>query len=88
MSEADPARWIERHADALFGFALLQVRDREEAQERVQETFVAALEAKGTFRGESSERTWLMGILKHKIYDHFRRRGRQAQTGEPAAAQA
>jgi len=85
MGEPEPTHWIERHADALFGYALIQLGNREEAEERVQETFLAALEAKGAFRGASSERTWLMGILKHKICDHFRRRGRGASTQEPAA---
>ena len=88
MGEPEPTHWIERHADALFGYALIQLGNREEAEERVQETFLAALEARATFRGESSERTWLMGILKHKICDHFRRRGRKASTQEPAAASA
>jgi RNA polymerase sigma-70 factor (ECF subfamily) len=83
-----PTHWIERHADALFGYALLQLGNREEAEERVQETFLAALEARATFRGESSERTWLMGILKHKICDHFRRRKRTGSADEPAVSEA
>jgi RNA polymerase sigma-70 factor (ECF subfamily) len=83
-----PTQWIERHADALFGYAVLQLGNREEAEERVQETFLAALEAQATFRGESSERTWLMGILKHKICDHFRRRKRTGSADEPAVSEA
>jgi RNA polymerase sigma-70 factor (ECF subfamily) len=86
MTEPEPTQWIERHADALFGYALLHLGDREQAEERLQETFLAALEARATFRGGSSERTWLMAILKHKICDHFRRRGREASAREPAAA--
>jgi len=39
----------------------------------VQETFLAALRAREQFRGQSSEKTWLIGILKHKILDHFRK---------------
>ncbi|MHC4414295.1 MAG: sigma-70 family RNA polymerase sigma factor [Planctomycetota bacterium] len=89
MSESnqpDPAQWVDRHADALFGYALLQLGDREAAQERVQEAFLAALEARRTYRGESSERTWLIGILKHKICDHFRRRAREPSAEDLAAA--
>jgi len=80
MSEAspsEPAGWIDRHGDALYAFALLQLGDPDSAEERVQETLLAALEARASFRGRSSERTWLIGILKHKICDHFRRRAKQ-----------
>jgi len=75
---SDPSQWVDRHSDALFGYAMLQLGNQEEAQERLQETFLAALQARSTFRGESSERTWLMGILKHKIIDQFRRRKRDS----------
>jgi RNA polymerase sigma-70 factor (ECF subfamily) len=39
----------------------------------VQETFLAALKGKKSFSGRSSERTWMVGILKHKIIDHYRK---------------
>jgi RNA polymerase sigma-70 factor (ECF subfamily) len=48
----------------------------------VQETFLAALKAYENFEGRGSERTWLVGILKHKIIDHFRRAVREAPIGE------
>ena len=88
----DPSQLVNRHADALFGYAMLQLADHEQAEERIQETFLAALEAQRTYRGDSSERTWLMGILKHKICDHFRRRERESRmtateaAGQPTAA--
>jgi RNA polymerase sigma-70 factor (ECF subfamily) len=63
---------IDFHADHLFRFALTRVRDRAVAEDLVQETFLAAI-GPGDFAGRSSERTWLIGILKHKIIDHFRR---------------
>jgi RNA polymerase sigma-70 factor (TIGR02943 family) len=87
-SPSEPADWIDRHGDALYGFALLQLGDPEAAEERVQETLLAALEARDSFRGQSSERTWLIGILKHKICDHFRRRARQPgpEGSDPNAA--
>jgi RNA polymerase sigma-70 factor (ECF subfamily) len=43
----------------------------------VQETFLAALKAYEKFEGRGSERTWLVGILKHKVTDHFRRMTRE-----------
>ncbi len=84
----EPADWIDRHAEALYRYALLQLGDPEAAEDCVQETFVAALEARRTFRGRSSQRTWLIGILKHKVCDHFRRRSRELPADDPAALAA
>jgi RNA polymerase sigma-70 factor (ECF subfamily) len=65
--------WLEAHADYLFNLAVRQVGDKTTAEDLVQETFLAALKARDSFRGQSSDRTWLVGILRHKIYDHLRR---------------
>jgi RNA polymerase sigma-70 factor (ECF subfamily) len=65
--------WLTTHGDYLFNFAVGQVRDTNVAEDLVQETFLAALKAHDRFGGKSSERTWLTGILRHKIYDHLRR---------------
>jgi len=74
----DPAEWVEVHGDALFRFALLRVRDRTLAEDLVQETLLAALRGRDRFSGRSTERTWLVGILKNKISDHFRRSARES----------
>ena len=74
---SSPERWLEDHGDALYGYAFLRLRDRDAAEDLVQETLLAALGARQRFAGDSSERTWLVGILKHKISDHWRRRARQ-----------
>lgn len=66
-------RWIDEHGDVLWRFALARTRSAQVAEEVVQETFLAALESAGDFAGQSSERTWLLGIAAHKIADHFRR---------------
>src|SRR5262249_23981210 len=79
-SERDPALscdWVEAHADYLFNFAIGQLRDPNVAEDIVQETFLAAVKARGSFSGQSSERTWLTGILRHKIYDHLRKSCRE-----------
>ncbi|MBI3606893.1 MAG: sigma-70 family RNA polymerase sigma factor [Nitrospirae bacterium] len=70
---SDPASWLDRHGDALFRFAMLRVGDRNLAEELVQETYLAAWQAKDRYAGQSSERTWLVGILKHKVADSRRR---------------
>ena len=78
--ERDPAAgcdWVEANADYLFNFAIGQVRDASVAEDIVQETFLAAVKAREAFAGQSSERTWLTGILRHKIYDHLRKSCRE-----------
>jgi RNA polymerase sigma-70 factor (ECF subfamily) len=61
----------------LLAFALRRVRSREQAEDAVQETLVAALEGLDRYGGGSALGTWLFGILKHKIVDGFRRGSRE-----------
>lgn len=74
----DPADWVDRYGDYLFRYAMLRLRDRSTAEDLVQETFLAALKSRDAFSGRSSVSTWLVGILKHKIADHFRHQAREA----------
>ncbi len=68
-----PENWVDQHGDALFKYAVIRTRDASIAEELVQETLLAALQSYDKFAGQSSERTWLIGILKHKIIDYFRK---------------
>lgn len=77
MAPLEPAHWVDRHADALFSVALLQIKDRAIAEDIVQETFMAGLNALDQFRGQAQERTWLTAILRHKIADYFRTQARR-----------
>jgi RNA polymerase sigma-70 factor (ECF subfamily) len=70
---SDPAAWLDLHGDALYRFARARVGRREVAEDLVQETFLAALQASDRFRGSSSPRTWLLAILRRKLADHYRR---------------
>lgn len=79
----DPATWVDEHGDALFRYALLRVRERATAEDVVQETFLAAVKSKSEFQGGSEVRTWLIGIMRHKIGDHFRKNGREVQVDSP-----
>lgn len=74
---SDPERWVDEHGDYLFKFALLRLRDPARAEDAVQETFLAALKGEKNFAGRSAEKSWLVGILKNKIYDYFRKAGRE-----------
>ncbi len=82
MSDNDVAAQIHTHRTYLLRVAMLQLRNHEAAEDVVQETLVAALQGAAGFSGRSSIKTWLTGILKHKIVDAIRRRAR-----EPAFAQ-
>ena len=61
----------------LLRLARLQLRNEAWAEDAVSETLLAAVEDLGRFRGQSHLRTWVVGILKHKIIDQFRRRSRE-----------
>ena len=67
----------ESHRGYLLRIAQLQLRDRDSAEDAVQETLLAALTAQAGFSGKSTLKTWLTGILKHKIVDAIRRRQRE-----------
>lgn len=75
--EIDPEVWVEKYGDSLYRYALSRLRQQELAEEKVQETFLAALHAKDRFQGRASEKTWLFSILKHKIIDHLRKTTRE-----------
>jgi RNA polymerase sigma-70 factor, ECF subfamily len=83
---SNPESWVDDHGDYLFGYALLRLRNKQVAEEVVQETFLAALQARDKFAGQSSERTWLIGILKHKVIDYFRKTSREVPLEESSSA--
>jgi RNA polymerase sigma-70 factor (ECF subfamily) len=75
----DPARWLDEYGDSLFRYALMRVRDSAIAEDILQETLLAAFSSSQSHAGLSSERSWLVGIMKHKVVDYFRRISRTAQ---------
>lgn len=74
---SDSEAIIEAYGDFLYRFALLRVRNRDVAEDLVQDTFLAALQ--GSYHGnrDSAERRWIIGIMKHKIVDYYRRVSRE-----------
>lgn len=68
---------VHLHGDYLLHFALWHVRNEIVAQDLVQETFLAAIRSRAGFKGQSSIRVWLVGIMRHKIMDYFRQRRRE-----------
>jgi RNA polymerase sigma-70 factor (ECF subfamily) len=81
MTESDFAVRCNSHRSYLLRVAVLQLRDNDLAEDVVQDTLLAALQGATGFSGRSSLKTWLTGILKHKIVDAIRRK-----TREPAFA--
>jgi len=72
------------HRGAMLRFARRRIRDEDLAEDAVQDALVAALSSLDSFEGQSALRTWLIGILNHKIQDTFRREGRYVQVEDEA----
>jgi RNA polymerase sigma-70 factor (ECF subfamily) len=72
----DPAADLAVHRGAMLRFARRKIRDEALAEDTVQDALLAALSSRHSFQGQSAVRTWLIGILNHKIQDAFRRETR------------
>lgn len=68
--------WLNAHGDYLYRFALARLKDPHFAEDAVQETMLAAIK-NNSYQGDSAVRTWLTGILKHKIIDLQRKQLRE-----------
>ena len=64
-----PEKWVDRYGDYLFNFTINRVNDPIMAQDLVSETFLAGLKSAHRFKGNSTEPTWLISILKRKIIE-------------------
>lgn len=73
INELQPDTWVDAYADYLFNYAVVRVSDKEIAKDLIQETFIAGLNSAKNFKGQATERTWLIAILKRKIIDHYRK---------------
>jgi RNA polymerase sigma-70 factor, ECF subfamily len=71
------ATFCATYLDAVYGFIYYRVGgDRQAAEDIAQETFLAAFEALERYDGRAAMLTWLCGIARHKVVDHYRRRQR------------
>ena len=85
---SDPTEWLDLYGDYLYRYAMFRLRNATVAEDLVQDTLLAALQSRDKYRGQSHEKTWLVGILKHKILDHFRRIERNREVSdEPEGAE-
>ncbi len=85
LTAADPERWLQEHGDYLYRYALRQLRDSAQAEDMVQETLLAAWQSIGSYIGQATEKTWLTGILKHKIIDCLRKQLRESPVDDITA---
>jgi RNA polymerase sigma-70 factor (ECF subfamily) len=76
MAETAFATQLETHRRYMLRIAALQLRDTALAEDVVQDALLAALQGEQGFSGRSSLRTWLTGILRHKIVDAIRQKTR------------
>jgi RNA polymerase sigma-70 factor (TIGR02943 family) len=73
---------LAQHRPYLLRFARLQLRNETWAEDAVSETLLAALSKPQSFGSRSQLKTWLVGILKHKVLDLFRGHAREASLSD------
>ena len=76
-SEDGWSQLLQRYHGRLLAFAKSQLRDKSEADDIVQETFIGFLKGVDRFRTKASLETYLFTILRRRLVDSFRRRGRR-----------
>jgi RNA polymerase sigma-70 factor (ECF subfamily) len=84
MAEGDETaldRLYARHAAGLLRYLIGWGNDRAEAEEILQDTFVAAWRAASAFQGRSRVRTWLFAIAQRQARDRRRRHGLAIEAG-------
>ena len=69
---SSPQQWVDLYADDLYAYAFKIIPDPHQTENLIQETFLAAIKSKDSFKGKSTEKTWIIGILRHKINDYLR----------------
>ncbi|UFT97661.1 RNA polymerase sigma factor SigX [Radiobacillus kanasensis] len=72
MRSAFEEVYEEYHQD-LYQFLIYMVKDRQVAEDLVQEVYIKVLHSLDTFKGESSQKTWLFSIARHVAIDFFRK---------------
>jgi RNA polymerase sigma-70 factor (ECF subfamily) len=77
------AEFVARYADHIYAYVRRRlIPHADHVEDLVQEVFLAAWENLDKFRGDSSLRTWLLGIARHKVEDHYRKRLRELPLDE------
>jgi len=77
ISQTELSDWVKLYANDLYKWAYNKTSDDQLSEDLVQETFLVAAENPAAFKKNSQPKTWLYGILKNKIADHYRKAIRQ-----------
>ena len=76
-NDMSPESWLQDHGDALYSFAMMRLHDAAASEDVLQETLIAGIQGLERFKQGASVRTWLISIMKNKIVDLLRKRGRE-----------
>jgi RNA polymerase sigma factor (sigma-70 family) len=80
------ARFVAGHIDAVYGYVRHRLSPRMDmVDDAVQDVFMAALDGLAGFQADSSLRSWLLGIARHKVEDVYRKRLRAPEDLEAIA---
>ncbi|QKY71620.1 RNA polymerase sigma factor SigX [Lentibacillus sp. CBA3610] len=79
--EAVFEKFYENYHNDLYQFVFYMVKDKETCEDLVQEVYIKVLKSYHSFKGESSEKTWLFSIARHITIDYFRKQKRKRIAG-------
>lgn len=83
------AEFVALHADSLYSYIRHRLIPRLDIVDDIlQDVFLAAWDNLASFRGESSLRTWLLSIARHKVEDYYRKRSKDLEVPGPGAIEA
>src|SRR5438067_2319937 len=78
----------DRYAAGLHDFCYSMTRNPHDADDAVQDTFVAAMQKIGSLREPSRLRPWIYAIARHEVFAQSRRRKRTVVTDEMPEGQS
>ena len=68
---------VNMYSDELYTWANYKVKNKEQAEDIVQETFLSAYKSIENLKNKDHAKTWLFSILNNKIIDFYRKNGKQ-----------
>ena len=71
---------FEKHSDLLYRIALVKMRNREDAEDAVQDTFIKYLTSPFDYKSDTEERAWLVRVLNNRCSDLLKRRNLRTHT--------
>lgn len=66
--------FYEKYAPEVRAYLVVKLPKREDVEEVLQDTFMAAFDSLALFREDASVKTWILSIAKHEVADFYRKR--------------